>query len=177
MVRDFAIVTVAWIAVCALLRPFQNTPFQDDWIYAWRVTWLLDHGQWRTLENTSNPNIVQVFWGALFCLPYGFSFTALRVSTAVTAVWTRWRQYLLLREFEVSRRDAWIGTALLGLNPIFFMLAFTFMTEVPFLCLMIWSCYGFVRAVRRKSTPWLFVSIAIACLATGVRVVGIVLPL
>src|SRR5437899_6702298 len=54
--------------------------------------------------------------------------------------------------------------------------AFTFMTEAPFLCLMIWACYTIVRAVRTENTPLLIVSIVLACLSAGVRVIGIVLP-
>src|SRR5579872_3369208 len=137
--RDCLIMALLWIGVCLALRPLQNTPFLDDWIYAWRVRWLLDHGQLRTLEYSSNPNFVQVIWGALFCLPFGFSFTALRVSTGVTAVGATLGQYCLLRQSGVSRRDSWIGTAVLCLNPIFFLLALTFMTEVPFLCVFIWA--------------------------------------
>jgi hypothetical protein len=174
--RDGAVMLLVCIGVYLALRPLQNTPFLDDWIYAWRVRWLLDHGQLRALEYSSNPNFVQVLWGALFCLPFGFSFTALRVSTGVLALATAWGEFSLLGELGVSRRDSWFGAAVLCLNPIFFLLALTFMTEVPFLCVFIWAMYLTVRAVHRESDRLLAASIALGCLSAGIRVVGIVLP-
>src|SRR5205085_1369747 len=168
IVKDCLIMALAWAAIYLILRPLQNTPFQDDWIYAWRVQWLLDHGQLRALEYSSNPNFVQVMWGALFCLPFGFSFIALRVSTGVLGLGAIWGMYLLLRELQVNRRDAWIGTALWTFNPVFFMSAFTFMTEVPFLFLMIWSCYAAARAIHTESTQMLIASIGLACVSLGV---------
>src|SRR5262249_29871794 len=171
-----------WIAVCEVLvalvlRPFQNTPFVDDWTYAWSVAWLLQHAELKILEWSSNLNIVQVLWGALFCLPVGFSFTALRVSTWVLAIGCLWGFYWLLRELDISRRLALLGTATLGANPIFFILGFTFMTDVPFLALSLWASFAMVRALRSQRTSWLVAASMLACLAIGVRVVGVVIPM
>jgi hypothetical protein len=174
--RDGVVLILLWIAVYLVLHPLQNTPFLDDWIYAWRVRWLLEHGQLRVLEYSSNPNFVQVLWGALFCLPFGFSFTALRVSTGVLAIAATWGQFILLRDLGASRRDAWIGAAVLCLNPIFFLLSLTFMTEAPFLCVFIWAMVLTARAVRTKDTRLLILGIALGCLSAGIRVVGVVLP-
>ena len=170
-----------WIALCEvlvalLLGPFHNTPFVDDWTYAWSVEWLLQHATLKILEWSSNPNVVQVLWGALFCFPTGFSFAALRVSTWVLAVGCLWGLYWLLRELNISRRPALLGTATLAVNPIFFMLSFTFMTDVPFLALTVWASFAMVRAVSTKQTKWLLAATILACLAIGVRVVGVVMP-
>ncbi len=170
-----------WIALCEgvaalLLWPWQNTPFVDDWTYAWSVEWLLQHAELRILEWSSNFNVIQVLWGALFCLPVGFSFTALRVSTWVLAVGCLWGLYWLLRELNTSRQLALLGTATLGVNPVFFMLGFTFMTDVPFLAFMVWASFAMVRALRGQRTRWLLAASILACLAIGVRVVGVVIP-
>jgi hypothetical protein len=71
------------------------------------------------LNYADNANVAQILWGSLFCLPFGFSFTALRVSTWLLAVGGLCGLYLLLRELEVSRRDAILGTATLGVYPVF----------------------------------------------------------
>ena len=162
---------VAW-----LLRPLQNTPFIDDFTYAWSVEWLRQHHQLRILEWSANLNITQVLWGWLFCLPGGFSFTALRLSTLVLAWSGLCAFYLLLRELQVARRDALVGTGLLGVNPVFFMLGFTFMTDVPFLVLLLWSCYTMVRALRQQSDRWLLLSVGVACLAAGTRATAAPIP-
>ena len=72
--RDCLWIALAATAVALILRPFQNTPFVDDWTYAWSVQWLLDHAELKILEWSLHRNVVQVLWGALFCLPAGFSF-------------------------------------------------------------------------------------------------------
>src|SRR5829696_2524053 len=96
---DCGILALAAVLVGAVLRPFQNVPVIDDWIYAWPVQHLLETGELRFPEYSANPNLLQILWGAAFCLPFGFSFTALRISTWALAVTSLWALYLLLREF------------------------------------------------------------------------------
>jgi Dolichyl-phosphate-mannose-protein mannosyltransferase len=174
--RDCLWIALGEALVALILRPFQNTPFIDDWTYGWSVEWLLQHGELKILEWSSNLNVVQVLWGALFCLPVGFSFTALRVSTWVLAVGCLWGLYWLLRELDISRHSALLGTATLAVNPVFFMLGFTFMTDVPFLAFMVGASFAMVRAVRTRRTRWLVAATILACLASGVRLVGAVMP-
>ena len=119
------------IAVTLVVRPFRDTPFVDDWTYAWSVEHLLKTGDLRILDISASINVSQIVWGAIFCLPFGFSFTALRVSTWVLSTGCLVGLYLLLRELGVSRRDALIGTAALATYPVYFVLSFTFMTDVP----------------------------------------------
>ena len=104
-------ILLIWTVPAVLLHPFQDTPFVDDWIYAWSVQRFLEHGDLRILDYSSNLNLVQILWGALFCLPLGFSFTALRLSTWVSAAACLWGTYLVLRELRISRRDSLIRTA------------------------------------------------------------------
>ena len=170
-----------WIALCGiaialLLRPFQDTPFVDDWTYAWSVDHLLAGDGLRVLDWSSNLNFAQVLWGALFCLPLGFSFVALRLSTWVAALLALCALDLLLRELGVGRRDALLGVALLGLNPIFFMLSATFMTDVPFLAASLWATLAIVLAITRHSDRWLIGFALFAAIASAVRVVAVVLP-
>ena len=166
-----------WIAIFSaipvlVLRPFQDTPFIDDWVYAWSVEHLLRTGELRFLDISTSINLAQVFWGTLFCLPFGFSFPALRVSTWSLAVFGLCGLYLLLRELDVSRRDAFIGTAVLAVYPVFFILSFTFMTDVPFLALMIWFCFSLVKTIRGKNDAWLVTAACFACAASAVRIPG-----
>jgi hypothetical protein len=174
--RDCLWLALGEAVVALILHPFQNTPFIDDWTYGWSVEWLLHHAELKILEWSSHLNVVQVLWGALFCFPRGFSFTALRVSTWILAVVCLWGLYWLLRELNISRQLAVLGTATLAVNPIFFMLSFTFMTDVPFLAFMVWASFAMVRAMSTKRTRWLVAATILACLAIGVRVVGVVLP-
>lgn len=161
----------------AIVRPFQNAPFVDDWVYAWSVENLLAHGRVEVLNYSDNLNVAQIVWGALACVPFGFSFTALRVSTWLLGIVSLSALYLLLREFEVPRRDALLGSATLAVYPVFALLSITFMTDVPFLSMTMLASAAIVRAVRTRSTGWLCAAALAACLAVGIRAVGIVAPI
>jgi 4-amino-4-deoxy-L-arabinose transferase-like glycosyltransferase len=169
---DLAGIAVGWLAAAQLLQPFQNTPFIDDWGYAWSVERLLQTGDLRILDLSVHPNPVQILWGTLFCLPFGFSFTALRLSTWVVGLLGPWGMYLLLRDEEVNRRDTLLGTACLGTYPIYVVLSFTFMTDVPLVVCAIWASVAFLRATRRRSDAWLWAAVGLSCAAVGIRIVG-----
>ena len=173
---DLSLVSLVWLLAALLLQPFQNTPFVDDWVYAWPVERLLNGGDLRVLDHSTSLNAVQIAWGVLFCLPFGFSFTALRVSTWVVGLLGLWAMYLVLRDQGVNRGDALLGTACLGFYPIYFILAVSFMTDVPMIACSIWATWAFLRAIDRQSDRWLWIAIGLACGAIGIRVAGVVRP-
>lgn len=174
--KDCIGIILAGVLLALMLRPLQDTPLIDDWTYAWGVEWLLKHGQLRMLDWNIHLNPVHVVWGWLFCLPAGFSFVALRLSTFVSALGCVCGVYMLLRELETPWRNALLGAAVLGLNPIFFFLAISFMTDVPFLALTVWAAWAMARALRERHDGWLLAASALAALALGVRQVGVVMP-
>ena len=93
----------------------------------------------RILDWSTSINVAQVLWGALFSLPFGFSFGALRLSTWVISLLGLWALYLLLLELGVSRRDSLIGTAVMGFSPFYLLFSFSFMTDVPAMTFTTWS--------------------------------------
>ena len=145
-------------------------------MYAWSVENLLVSGRLQVLEYSSNVNVAQVLWGWLACLPFGFSFAVLQVSTWVLAVAGLCGLYLLLRELDVPRGDALLGSAALGLYPIYAVLGVTFMTDVPFVSLTILASAAMVRALRQSSVPWLIAASLAASVSVAIRAVGIVTP-
>jgi hypothetical protein len=173
---DCLMIVAAEALFAAIARPFVNTPFVDDWVYAWSVENLLATGRLQILEFASNVDPAQILWGALFCLPFGFSFTALRVSTWVLAVAGLCVLYLVLRDLEVARIDALMGTACLGVYPIFAVFSATFMTDVPFVSLSIATMYAMGRATCSMSGRWLVVAAVMASLAVAIRPIGLMLP-
>jgi len=174
--RDCLVIVLASVLVTLLVRPFQNTPFLDDWVYAWSVENLLKGGRLLVPEYTNNINIAQILWGWLVCLPIGFSFVALRISTWLLAVGSLCGLYLMLRDLEVPRGDALLGTATLGVYPIFALLSVTFMSDVPFVSLTILASFAMVRATKARSVPWLITATVLASVAAGVRMVAVVTP-
>jgi 4-amino-4-deoxy-L-arabinose transferase-like glycosyltransferase len=164
---------VAALLMAVVLRPFQDTPFIDDWVYSWSVQHLLDTHEFLFPELVGNPIVTQVLWGALFCLPFGFSLTALRVSTWVLGVLALCALYLLVRECGGTRRSALMAAATLGFYPVFLILSPTFMTDVPFLAAMLWSVLLFVRGLHRRRAALVWLAAAVCAASVGSRVIGV----
>jgi 4-amino-4-deoxy-L-arabinose transferase-like glycosyltransferase len=152
-------------------------PVVDDWAYAWSVERLLQTGHLLVLVRSSCYPIVQILWGALFARVAGFSFAALRLSTVVLAIFCCCAIYLTLREFGVSVRVSLLAAWTVALNPIFFVLAFTYMTDVPFLSLSSIGLFFYVSGFRRDRPARLWWGTLFLVLAFLIRQIGVLLPL
>ncbi len=117
----------------ALANPIGDFPLNDDWVYGLAVKSILEQGEFRMPSPASTDLFPQAYWGALFCLPFGFSFTALRVSTLVLGLVGILATYGIVRQLGAGARFALLAAALVAGNPLYFALANTFMTDVPFL--------------------------------------------
>jgi hypothetical protein len=98
------------------------------------------------------------------------------VSTFVAALAGLCAFYLLLRELTVARRAALLGVAVLGMNPVFLMLAFTYMSDVPFLTLMLWTSFAVARAFNTERRGWFVGAVVFASLSMGTREISVAIP-
>jgi Dolichyl-phosphate-mannose-protein mannosyltransferase len=171
-----AVLILLYSSATILVQPFVNLPFHDDWTYAWSVEHLLKTGELRVLDWSVHYPFTQILWGALFCLPYGFSFSALRVSTMVLAWFGSLALYGTLREFGRTRSESLIATVILVTHPVFFVLSFSFMTDVPFVSVANIAFFFIVRGLCRRSSLELCVGCAFAVCALFIRQVAIAIP-
>ena len=156
--------------------PRANVPLIDDWVYAWSVEHFLQAGRLRVLEFSAVYPIAQIVWGALFAWVAGFSFGALRCSTLVLSTLGCWAVYLTLREMECRPSTSLLAACALALDPVYFALSFSFMTDVPFVSLAAIATYFYVSAVRRDRTARLWVAGLFTIAAFLVRPLAIILP-
>jgi hypothetical protein len=168
-----ALFAVAW----ALVRPTADVPVIDDWVYAWSVEHLLKTGQFRVLEFSAVYPFAQVAWGALFAHFGGFSFVMLRLSMVVLSTIGCWAVYFTLRELQCQRSTSLLGACALALDPVFFALSFSFMTDVAFADTSAVALLFYVAAARREKRSLLWLGGAASIAAFLVRPIGIVLPL
>ena len=161
----------------ALILPVGEFPLNDDWSYARAVQTWLETGTLRFTGWTSVPLVAQALWGALFCLPGGFSFAALRLSTAVAGLLGAWGLFFLLRSAGRNRPTAFAAALTLAVNPLYVNLSHTFMTDVPFVAAALWALAGFVRSFSDPRPRWLWLGLVGSVAATLVRHTGLVLPL
>ena len=161
----------------ALIRPVGEFPLNDDWSYARAVQTTLETGLPRFTGWTSLPLIAQTLWGALFCLPGGFSFAALRLSSAVAGLLGAWGLFSLMRGAGRAPPTAFAAALTLAVNPLHVNLSHTFMTDVPFTAACIWALAFFLRALSDPRPRWLGLAFLASLAATLTRHVGLVLPL
>src|SRR5204863_2841528 len=103
------------------------------------------------------------------------SFTVLSAATLVMSAAAVVLFYLLLRHLAVSPGYAMLGAALLGLNPIYVYLSYSFMTDVTFLAFLLAGCLCFVRAMQGYGSGWLWLAGIAAAMAYLTRQFGILL--
>jgi hypothetical protein len=175
-VAPLGILVLVYCFAAILLHPFANFPFHDDWTYAWSVEHLLNTGELRILDWSVHYPFAQILWGTLFCLPYGFSFSALRVSTVVLGWIGALALYATLREFGRNRAESLFGTLIVVANPVVFVLTFSFMTDVPFLSVSNIAFLFIVRGLSRRNLFEIWLGCALGAGAFFIRQIAIALP-
>jgi hypothetical protein len=171
-----AIFLLVYSSAAILIHPFANLPFHDDWTYAWSVEHFLNTGELQVLDWSVHYPFAQILWGTLFCLPFGFSFSALRVSTWVLAWLGALALYGTLRELGRARSESVIATVVLIANPVFFVLGFSFMTDVPFVSLANMALFFITRGLSRRRSFELYVGYMVAAYAFFVRQIAVAIP-
>jgi hypothetical protein len=158
-----------------ITNPIGDFPLNDDWTYAKTVQALVETGQLKVFHTYAS-YLGIVPWGALFCLPFGFSFTALRISSLTLGLIGLWAVYGLLREVNARRVVAAVGSLSVAANPVFFVLSNTFMTDAPFLAFTACTAYCFAKAL--KSGSWLatLAGVIACCASATTRIFGLILP-
>ncbi|MDB9423177.1 glycosyltransferase family 39 protein [Microcystis aeruginosa CS-563/04] len=174
---NILIIIAIWTVMVIVVNPLGNFPLNDDWVYGLAVKSILEKGDFR-LPSPAHANLFfQAFWGALFCLPFGFSFTALRFSTLTLGLIGVIGTYLLLREVNANQKISLLGALLLVVNPLYFGLANSFMTDVPFVALSILSFYFLIRGLKRESISEVILGLCLVYINILIRQYAIVILL
>jgi hypothetical protein len=174
---DLAAITVLWFLAVLLVRPTGEFPLNDDWSWGMTAKDLAEGKGYHPTSWTEMTLFTHALWGALFCLPQGFSFTALRISTLVLSLGGTIAMYALIRQLGRARGVAVLCALTLAFNPIYFALSNTYMADVPFTTLAILSVWFFVRHLQKESKLDLCLATTLAVLATLSRQMGLCLPL
>jgi len=166
-----------WLLLVLLTNPVGDFPLNDDWSYGRAVQSLVEHGHLELTGFTSMPLLAQVFWGALFCLPFGFSFTALRISTITLGLVGIVATHQLLNETKADSFLVLLGTLIVAANPLYFQLSLTFMTDVPFFAASMLAFLFLLRTLRTDRSSDLIPGLAFILIAMLIRQLAIVIPL
>lgn len=174
---DLLIITAIWLIGIAIVNPLGEFPLNDDWASAQTVKQLLETGSYNPSSWLAMTLITNIAWGALFCLPAGFSFLALRISTLVAGLIGMFAVYWIGRELKLPRALRVVAALSLGFNPIYYAMSHTFMTDVPFTTLVTLSAMFLLRSLNGDSISYWYAGIAVAIAATLSRQLGVAIPL
>ena len=174
---DLIVITLLWSLAVIVVQPIGEFPLNDDWSWSMTARRLAAGEGYHPTGWTEMTLLTHALWGALFCLPHGFSFTALRFSTLALSLAGALAMYGLIRQLQRPRMLAVIGALTLVFNPIYFALSNTFMADVPFTTLAILSALFFIRHLQRGTRTDLLIGTAFAVAATLSRQMGLCLPL
>ena len=165
-------VGVAW-----LVGVRGDFPLSDDWSYAYAVRSICETGLLQMLPWTGASLVLQAGYGAALCRAFGFSFEVLRLSTVVLAASGAGAFVLLQRTLGVRGGALLLGTLLFALNPLFVNLAFTFMTDVPFVVAATCAGYAYAGGLGERSSRRVLVGSLAASAAFLIRQHGIFVAL
>lgn len=165
-----------WLGMVLCVHPAGSFPLADDWAYARSVLAMLERGAIEVRPWTPAIALSHTLWGTLASVLLGFSFPALRASILVLGLAGVVATYALLRARRVGLSLAVVAAATLAVNPIYFHLAGTFMTDVSFVAMATIALWALVRALRTGSSAALWIGGLAALAATLNRQIGIAIP-
>ena len=174
---NLLLIALSYIILIILVNPIGDFPINDDWAYARSVLSLVENGEFHLLGWGAMTLVSQVVWGALWVKLFGFSFDVLRFSTILLGFVALTGCYYLLLSLSKETWIAVTGTFVLMVNPLFIVLANSFMTDVPFLALSVWSVFFLLRAIEQDSISDLMLGMCFAITALLLRQIALVLPL
>jgi 4-amino-4-deoxy-L-arabinose transferase-like glycosyltransferase len=175
--NDALSIAFLFCVTLVVTNPMGDFPLNDDWAFGRTVKDVIEQGEFRPSEWQAMPLLTHALWGSLFCLPAGFSFSALRLSTLTLSLGGVLATYFLMREMCQSRWLAVLASLTLAFSPVYYALSHTFMSDVPYTAMTVMSLFFFVRNLKTDSDCALLLGALLAVAATLSRQIGVAVPL
>jgi 4-amino-4-deoxy-L-arabinose transferase-like glycosyltransferase len=169
-------IALVWVVAALLVQPWGEFPLNDDWDYAKSARAIVERGRFELSPEARVTLVAQAAWGAVFSLPFGWSFFALRLSTLVAGLGGTLAVYGLARLVGASRGIATVAALAFALCPLTVGLAFTFMTDVPYASALAVGLLALGGWLQRGGWVALLAGAALAVVAVLIRPTGLALP-
>src|SRR5882757_9877523 len=165
-----AAAVIGWYAFALwILHPLTEAPVVDSWLYGSAVRRFLRTGELRFAGFTQDMPIAQVFYGVGWAHAFGANSVSLELSVVALAVLCGLMFHAFAIKCGASRWQALAATGLLICNPCFTFLSFSFMTEIPFLALLVGTHLAFAKANGPRANWWLWIAAALAVFGFMIR--------
>ncbi len=159
------------------MLPLKDQAFDDDFAYINTVERFVQTGKLTISEWAAVTMIFQAYWGALFAKIFGLSIKSLHLSTIVMLYFGLVFFYLLLRRLGLKELKATVFTLFLLGSPWVFQFTYSFMSDIPYISLLIISLYFYVKGLQTSLNKSFILGSLFAGLAFLTRQIGVVIPI
>ncbi len=162
----FSGIITIWFLSYLWIYPIGDFSTIDSWFYAYPIRSLLEEGSFRLPHLTSANAFIQISLGWTISKLFGqFSFDYLRLITFFIAASGSFCFFLMIKDYCSSRKLRIAALLLFIFQPLYFLLSFTFMTDVYFCALGLWACWSFQQFLKKEKTSFglLFILFASLC--------------
>lgn len=121
--------------------------------------------------------IIHLLWGFLFSEIFGHSLTVLRLSVLTLSVVGSMAFFYLLKTTKAGDWVSFWGTLTLMFNPLYFSQSFTYMTDITFVSLLIFSFLLIERGIDKNQAFVVAIGLVFGLLATLSRQFGVIASL
>lgn len=170
------LILILYLGIFLYMLPFRDQAYEDDFAYLHSVSQTLNQGQISISDWSSASFITQLLWGLLFAKIFGFSLSIMHLSTVILLLPGLICFYLLLKRFSIDDFRAGLFTSFLLAYPWVLQFSYSFLTDVPYLSLLVITLYCYVRALQDNSKLFYLLGSLFAALTFLIRQLGIVLP-
>jgi len=168
----------AWTVLLAAIPPNkQEFPLGDDWAFTRGAIWFAQGEGIHYSKWASMPQLGQWLWSWPFLHIFPWPQFALRISVVILSWLGLAAFYALLRQNKVSPSAAALSACVLAMNPLYFVLQGTYMTDVPALSFSLIALFCYAQAIGARDVRWLGGAVVFALLGSITRQTMIAAPL
>jgi hypothetical protein len=165
-----------YLLVVIIINPIGEFPLMDDFSFCksvWKYSQngKMDLGTWPAMTLIS-----QIFLGTIFVKIFSLSFLTLRLYTLLIGIIGVIVFYQIAKRIAINYSIAKFATLVLLFNPLYFLLSFSFMTDVHFNSFMLFSIYFFIKYLDSQRTVNILLATLFSIITTLIRQPGILIP-
>lgn len=159
------LISMIYSVLIWVVDPFGDFPFNDDWAYSMALESWQDGNGLHIPSYVSPLLLGQLLWSLPWIAIYGgFSFAVAASSVTAMVVCALAVLYCVLGRMDVPMYSVLFILLLIIMNPVFLLLGFTYMTDVPFamICLMAFLSFMFWTENPQSMVRFLFFLLLVA---------------
>jgi len=170
--KDWFVPLVSFVLAIILINPLGHYAINDDWDF---YTHVKNFRQGDFIKNSliDSSFVLQGLLGTLWSSVFGFNYNSLRVLTTLVTVAFILGLVRLMQEAKLEHRLIIIGSISIIFNSFVLMSSVSFMTEMYFLCLVIWSIYFLVKYINLGLKKYFILAMVLSSLSILVRQIGL----